>query len=429
MKSRSRWYRTLARLTLLVLLTASFGACESELGDTSILIVVDSDLQVPSEIDRITVDAAGMQEGMDEPSADLRERGLPRSIALTHAGGPYGPFEIVVSAYRENALVAQKTVRTSFLPGFHSRLAVNLARGCANVLCADALTCSAGMCVPVSETLPSARPEDSGAGDAAPADDAAAAKPMLDGGPLLEAGAALDSGAKLDAGAKSDAGANLDGGVAKDAGTAQDARADSAPGEAGADAGGDGSTAPQAAGAAPVCTITRPVNAATLLTNVTFPVQGSCTDAESGALSNVFWASSVDGPLTSGVSSSAVLRTTGAHNLLLCAPDPRDARVVGCATAHVNVTVQPTARILTVRQGTNQSEPFETGKAITIQGTATGAGATLSWRDSLQGSLGSGSTVMLAAPVLGRHVITLDVTDQYGLTASATRTFLVLPGR
>jgi hypothetical protein len=96
---------------------------------------------------------------------------------------------------------------------------------------------------------------------------------------------------------------------------------------------------------------------------------------------------------------------------------------------HVNATVQPTARILTVRQGADQSEPFAAGGAITIQGTATGAGATMSWRDSLQGSLGSGSTVTLSSPVVGRHVITLDVTDQYGLTASATRAFSVIPGR
>jgi hypothetical protein len=431
-KLRNRFRRAFARCALLVWLALTFAACEPEGADTSILITVDSDLKVPSEIDRITVNAAGMQEGVDEPSADLREKGLPRSIVLTHAGGPYGPFEVVVSAYLENTLVAQKTLRTSFLPGIHSRLSVNLARGCANVFCGDALTCSAGACVPVSETLPSARPEDSGAGDAAPfrAGDAGAldADAARDGGLSPDAGAAFDGGVKLDGGTKSDAGAGVDAG-AKDAGMLSDARADGAANEAGTDAGKDGGALPAGAGATPVCLIARPLGGATLLTNVTFSLLGSCMDAESGALGNVFWASSVEGPLATGAATSAVLRTSGAHDLLLCAPDPRDAKVVGCATVRVNATPQPTARILSVRQGSDDSEPFATGSTITIQGTATGTGATMSWRDSLQGSLGSGSTVTLSAPVAGRHVITLDVRDQYGLTASATQAFLVAPGR
>jgi hypothetical protein len=425
--------RALLRVLLLFWfgLALSLGACESEGADTSILITVDSDMAVPSEIDRVTVIAAGMQAGMDEPSADLREKGLPRSIALTHAGGPYGPFEVVVSAYRESTLVAQKTVRTSFLPGIHSRLSINLARGCANVFCGDALTCSAGACVPISETLPDARPEDSGAGDASSPGDAGMmghdAAP--EGGALLDAGSAADSGAKLDAGAKSDAAVNTDAGAAKDASVSQDASADAGAKEAGTDAGSDSGSQATGAGTTPVCLIARPLSGATLLTNVTFSLLGTCWDAESGTLSNVAWSSSVDGSLATGASTSAVLRTTGAHNLQLCAADPRDARVIGCAAVRVNATVQPTARILTVRQGTNESEPFVTGAPITIQGSATGTGATLTWRDSLQGSLGSGSTVSLSAPVVGRHVISLDVVDQYGLTASATRAFLVAPGR
>jgi hypothetical protein len=400
------------------------GACEPEGPDTSILITVDSDLMVPSEIDRVTVDANGMQDGVEEPSADLREKPLPRTILLTHAGGPYGPFEIVVSAYRENTLVTQKTMRTSFLPGIHSRLTIVLTRGCVNVFCEEGLTCNAGACMPVSQTLPVAGAGDGGA--AAGGSDASLV-PASDAGAVgadaaLDAGVKLDAAVKLDAGIKQDAALGADASTGQDAGGAQDARADSALRD-----GGPSADAGAGPGATPVCAISKPIAGATQLSNVTFALQGSCTDPETGPLSNVLWVSSEDGPLATGSSTTGVLRTAGAHNIMLCAADPRDARLIGCSSVRVNATVQPTARILSVRQGSDDSEPFVTGIPLTIQGTGTGTGATLSWRDSLQGALGSGSTVMLASPSVGRHVITLDVTDQYGITATATRSFTVLP--
>jgi hypothetical protein len=405
-------------------------ACQPEAGDTSILITVDSDFLVPDEIDRVTVEATGMEDSLQDPAADLREKDLPRSIALTHAGGPYGPFQIIVSAFHGSTLVVQKTLQTSFLPGISSTLAVNLARGCAAVFCGDQLTCNAGACVPVAQTLPSASSPDAGASS-----DASVAAPNDAGAVSLDAavGNMNDSGPKTDASVKPDAGTGVDAGSAIDAGTMKDAAASDARTDTGtlSDTGvispADTGTQPASAGATPVCTISKPAANATVLTGVTFLLQGACTDAESGPLTAVAWVSSVDGPIGVGASSSGVLRTLGAHNILLCAPDPRDARVVGCATVHVNATVQPTARILSVRQGASETEPFSTGGAITIQGTATGTGATLAWRDSLQGSLGSGSTVLLNAPIVGRHVITLDVTDQYGLTAMATRTVFVIP--
>jgi hypothetical protein len=420
-------------LSLFALLSACLvAACGPEVGGTSILITVDSDFTVPAEIDRVTVDAAGMQEGMDEPSADLREKDLPRSIVLTHGGGPYGPFQIVVSAYHGSTLVVQKTLSTSFLPGIHSRLAVHLARGCANVFCDDGLTCSAGSCVPVTETLPNAESTDAGAGVSDASTDASVNVPGDAGSPRDGGASVIDSGAKLDASTTADASSVSDAGPAKDAGSVVDARADTgAASDTGVTNMADTGTLPVSAGATPVCTISKPAANETLLTGVTFALQGACTDAELGPLSIVGWVSSLEGPIAMGASSSGTLHTIGAQNILLCAPDPRDTRQVGCATVHVNATVQPTARILSVRQGMNDSEPFVAGSPLTLQGTATGTGATLRWRDSLQGSLGSGSTVVLSSPTAGRHVITLDVTDQYGLTASATRaiTITALPGR
>jgi hypothetical protein len=406
-------------------------ACEPEVGETSILITVDSDLSVPEEIDRLSVDATGMRDGMDEPSADLREQDLPRSIALVHSGGPYGPFQIVVSAYHGTTLVAQKTLQTSFLPNIQSRLAVNLARGCANVFCGDSFTCSAGACVPVTQIMPTASSQDGGVSTGP---DAAAAAPLDAGMSSLDgaSGGTIDAGTKLDAGGAKDASTTIDAGSAKDA-TVNDARADSGTvNDTGVVSPPDTGALPAGAGATPVCTITKPAANDTVLTGVTFAVQGACSDAELGPLTIVGWVSGVEGPIAMAASSTATLHTLGAQNILLCAPDPRDTRVVGCATVRVNATVQPTARILSVRQGTSTVEPFAAGSPLTIQGTATGTSATLRWRDSLQGSIGNGSTVMINAPLAGRHVLTLDVTDQYGLTASATSTFTVapaLPGR
>lgn len=411
-------------------LSLTLWACGSEPTSTAIFLTVDSELTSPDEIDRITVQGAGFDSD-NPPAADLRTKSLPRSLALRHESGPYGPLVLTVSAYLGDALVVQRTVRTSFVPNLETYLSIELSRNCTDVFCADGLTCQQGACAEVPELSPSGQDRND-AGDLFP--DAAA---TVDGG-AENADAASDAEpAPNDAGSSpADAsGAPVDatGGEAGDA---------SAP--SGYDSGlSDGSIAPQndggmtavdggtppspGAGLAPMCSIQTPPNGATLPVNTPLPVQGSCMDPETGPLSSgLIWSSSLDGTLASGGSASITLRSIGLHTLRLCAADPRDPSVHGCASVAVDAVVQvaPTARITAVTQGGSEGN-FNSLQPISLAGSGTGRGITLRWTDSLQGDLGSGNTVALAQPVVGRHVVTLSATDAFGSVATATRSFLV----
>jgi len=139
-------------LWLLACACALCSACVSELGDTAILLTIDSDLSVPDELDRVTVEGAGF-DTESAPSADLSVKPLPRSITLRHESGPYGPLEITVTGYRGEQLLVQRTLRTAFVPGYVTSVLVQLTRACANVMCGTGLTCEEGTCRGVAQVV------------------------------------------------------------------------------------------------------------------------------------------------------------------------------------------------------------------------------------------------------------------------------------
>jgi hypothetical protein len=440
---------------LLLLFSLLMAACASELGDTALLLTVQSDLSVPDEVERITLEGASFDSGR-QPGADLRLKPLPRSIELVHETGPYGPLRLTVNAYRADKLVAQRTVDTFFVQGMQSYVQVTITRRCLEVFCAEGLTCDDGTCAPVPRLGTSVEPDAGGdlsepfdAPDAGSRADAA-----FDGstGPSSEAGVGnaeagstlrdaaagsdatlalgdagtLDAGKDAAQGATEDAGVTLGGG-GSDAGALSDAgtRLDAGTPKDAATPVVDSAVPPLGPGARPVCTISKPSEGTNLLLGTSFALQGSCTDAESGALtSGLVWTSQLDGLLGTGGTTVGNLRTAGAHTLRLCAPDPRDEKLIGCGSVQVTAAPAPTARILSLRQGGEDGD-FGPLLPIVMQGAGTGIDVTLRWTDSLQGAFGTGATVALPMPMPGKHVVTLEVTDGYGNKASATRSFTV----
>jgi hypothetical protein len=404
------------------------GACASELGDTTILLTIDSDLSVPDELDRVTVEGTGFDTD-SAPSADLRVKPLPRSIALRHESGPYGPLELTVTGYHGEQRLVQRTLRTSFVPGYVSSVVVSLTRSCAHVLCGAGLTCEEGACRGVAHAMTDAPKPD--AGTLASLD--AGAAPADASGARADAASAIDAnGVRLDASGSADASATdaapLDAAI--DAASGDAANANDAAGVMADASSLRDATAPIpiGPGATPVCSIARPSNAATLATELEIALQGSCSDHETGPLTaGLTWSSQLDGQIGTGATATARLRSPGLHLLRLCAPDPVSSSVVGCASVTVVVlSYAPVgARIHTIRQGAAEGG-FVTGRAIVMQGSGAGTGMlTLRWSDSLQGSLGAGTVATLSNPVAGRHVVTLEVTDQLGSKAAANQSFTV----
>jgi len=185
----------------------------------------------------------------------------------------------------------------------------------------------------------------------------------------------------------------------------------------------------------PRCTINDPNNGANFVAGDSIAFNGSCTDVESGAVTQgLRWTSSLDGQLGLGATVQTVLPTLGQHTIQLCAPDPVDANLIGCAS--IDITIQrvnrpPVVTIDSVSQNSSTAQPFGAGVAIALAATASdpdGDALTLSWVDSIEGPIGSAASATLAVPLVGRHRVVLTATDTVGATASANVTFLVLAG-
>lgn len=104
-------------------------ACSGEL--TELLVVVDSELSVPSELDGVRVTASGA-EAMSATGSITRDEPLPRSVGVVHRGGMLGPVEITVTGTQGGDDVAQARVTTSFVQGKTLVLPVFLSRRCAD---------------------------------------------------------------------------------------------------------------------------------------------------------------------------------------------------------------------------------------------------------------------------------------------------------
>ena len=76
-------------LSLLALSLLVLGACGAESAPTQIIVEVDSDLNIPAELERVTVSVEGAEA--TSASADLTRTPLPRTLGLIHTGGPLGP--------------------------------------------------------------------------------------------------------------------------------------------------------------------------------------------------------------------------------------------------------------------------------------------------------------------------------------------------
>jgi hypothetical protein len=367
-----RWLQLLA----LAFATLSL-ACSADKTNapTQIVVTVDSDLAVPGDIDSVRIQVVGNGKS-DVADADLTKEPLPRTLGLVHSSGPLGPITIRATGLLAGEPVVEREVVTSFVEHSTSLLTIALESACKGVFCQDGLTCDHGVC----DTTPVVGPHPD-----EPGDDAGASEP------------------------------DQDGSISSDDN-----------GDAGMDPGADSGTG--SPGGAPSCVIDLPAEGDAYQVGKKVTLQGSCSDPEQGALSRgLTWTSNLDGALTAA-SGQTTLTSVGDHQLKLCAVDPEDASVMGCASVMVKVTStpQPAATITDVSQAGSMSDPFDPSAEVAFSGEGSGAGVTLAWTDSMQGTVGDGAQETLAAPAVGRHRVTLTVTDRDGQSASVTRDFVVL---
>jgi PKD repeat protein len=181
----------------------------------------------------------------------------------------------------------------------------------------------------------------------------------------------------------------------------------------------------------PAVTITQPLNGALIDEGTPIVFEGTALDAEDGPLSGgaLVWTSDRAGVIGSGTRVTFGNPALGAHRIVLTATD-RSGRT-GLASIMLTV-VRPGANrppVVTITRPVNGAT-LVLGMATALQGSATdledGAlqGASLVWRSSVDGALGSGASVM-ATLTQGVHALTLTATDSMGATTSASVTVSV----
>lgn len=385
---------------------------------TEIVVVVDSDLEIPGELDAIEIAVSG-SEGMPSASAALSGGDLPRSLGLVHSGGPLGPVWVEARGLLGGALVVQRTAEVEFVRDRTLQLQLMLERACAERAepCPESETCAAGACIPqrierlpvFSGKLPERMLPTPNAGTGA-----AGAAEGGQGGDVSQAGGDAQGGMSGEPAGRGGAGSG---------GTEQAGR-DASAGAAG--------MAPQE-NTAPTCVIAQPADKAQFYADDSVELMGSCSDAESSSVGPLVWRSGM--VVVGSSASSRFTAGMGKQTISLCATDVSDSTLQGCAEVMIDVKPLPavTAIIENVEQNGSKISPFSTELAISARGRGMGvAPVTLSWLDAMVGAVGSGEQTTLSSPVsLGKRALQLTATDARARTASAVSSYFTVlsPGQ
>ncbi len=130
-----------------LVLSLVLGACSGEQPLTEILVAVDTDMEVPGELDALRIDVVGpggevrrSTGRLDGPSR------LPALLGIAHRGGPLGPIHVTVTGRLDGTDIVQSRAVVDFVPDRVMVLRLWLDRACVGKGCAEDETCRAGAC-------------------------------------------------------------------------------------------------------------------------------------------------------------------------------------------------------------------------------------------------------------------------------------------
>ena len=113
---------------------------------TQVIVSVDTDLAVPSELDAVRFVAMRGDRAPVERTATLMGGDLPVELGLVHDDGPLGPVDVTISGMRGSTVVVERRLRFDFVRGRVLVVRVELSRACVGVACEGDRTCVAGVC-------------------------------------------------------------------------------------------------------------------------------------------------------------------------------------------------------------------------------------------------------------------------------------------
>ncbi|MEY4575527.1 MAG: hypothetical protein RL701_230 [Pseudomonadota bacterium] len=252
---------------------------------TQIVVVVDSDLRVPAELDRVAIQIDRTTNSTSRHEIALADVQLPLSLGLVHSGGPYGPIDVSAVGISNGKSVAERSAKVYFTHDATLKLELDLTRRCLDKVCLPGRTCVDGEC---QDRTVSDLPPFAGLDEPTPSADGGAA----DGGAIK--GDAGDSGVTMTT--------NLP----------------------------------------PVCAITMPADAAHFAEGEAIRFVGACSDPEGELLYLFRWRSDLDGLFGYWDFATENDLRVGTHVITLCATDPHGS-LEGCA--HINIVIDAAASV------------------------------------------------------------------------------------
>ncbi|HJL20407.1 MAG TPA: hypothetical protein RMH99_32370 [Sandaracinaceae bacterium LLY-WYZ-13_1] len=128
---------------------------------TEVLLVVDTDLAVPDELDEVRIDLIGPDASLKRSEGRLMEASeLPKTLAIVHRGGPLGPVRVTVTGLRNGRNVVQRRASFFFVEGEVRILRLDLLDACTGLACRSDETCGPNGCRPIDVEEGELRPYD-----------------------------------------------------------------------------------------------------------------------------------------------------------------------------------------------------------------------------------------------------------------------------
>jgi len=116
---------------------------------TELVLVVDTDFEVPDQLDavEIVVDGRGLGADVETRRVDpLLPSQLPLVTSVVHRGGAFGPVVVEARGLSGGEEVVTRRARLAFAEGRSALVRLDLERRCRNESCGDGRTCVVGRC-------------------------------------------------------------------------------------------------------------------------------------------------------------------------------------------------------------------------------------------------------------------------------------------
>lgn len=140
----------------LAILCATTLGCDPADEVTEVVLVVDSDLATPDELDAIQVTVTDPLGNTMNSRADLGvgEARLPRALGILNDTQRLGPFTVDVRGVKNSAIIVRRRAVFSFVRDRIRRLRVSLSAACQGVVCPVDQTClDTGACGDTAASL------------------------------------------------------------------------------------------------------------------------------------------------------------------------------------------------------------------------------------------------------------------------------------